>query len=178
MNSVQECAEISQKPIEKVEEMLVKLLKALKDQNDLLESELFAILGLLSLEKTDFAASKIQFMSAIDKNKYNRIAFLKFSELDPNQIDPVMYLEHIRFQLGENPLDIESALAFANYAQQLELYQVAADSFGYCSDLFKYLYPSEPLPSYVYLPWALNSYNTKRSPFKAIQIADQIREDF
>ena len=87
-----------------------------------------------------------------------------------------MYLDHLRLVLRENPMDIDAALAFAQYAEQLQLYEVAAGGYQYCADLFSYLYPSEPLPARIYLPWAISSYNTQRNKQKCLEIAQAIRQ--
>ena len=160
---------------EQREETLKTLLQSLGNRNDVLGSELSTMLGLLMVERADFNSAKIQFINAYSRNEYNRTAFDKISELSNGRIEPSLYLRQFRLQMGENPLDIEMALAFSNYAIQMELFQTATEGFKYCADLFEYLYPSQPLPSYIYSPWAFTSYNTKRNPHQAIQIADKVR---
>jgi hypothetical protein len=41
--------------------------------------------------------------------------------------------------------------------------------------LFAYLYPSEALPSDIYLPWAISCYNTPMNRQRCLQIADAVR---
>ncbi len=160
---------------EQREKMLLALLVQLRGKNDVLESELSTSVGLLSSEKADFDKAQSYFLIAIDKNKYNSLAFGKLSELAGEKINVASYLEHLRYQLGENPLDLQAALAFAGYAQQLELFQTAVDAYAYCLNLFEYLYPNEPLPQYIYLPWALSAYNSPRNPHKVFEIAQRVR---
>jgi len=161
---------------EQKEQILSELLRQFNKKNDPISSELATTLGLLSSEKADYESASGYFLTAINKNRYNQLAFEKFYELAAEQITAATYLGHLRYQLGANPLDLQRALAFAGYAQQYELFQTAADAYEYCSKLFKYLYPDEPLPQYIYLPLALCSYNTERNPHVAMQIANDIRQ--
>jgi hypothetical protein len=136
-------------------------------------------------EKADLEAAKSYLMQAYSSNKYNKLAFAKLAELMPEQIGPAIYLEHLRLTLREDPSDIEAAFAFAQYAEQLQLYETAEAAYEYCVELFTYLYPSEPLPARIYLPWAISSYNmqgprfagTQRNQSKCLQIANLIRQN-
>jgi len=162
---------------EEREKLLEEMLRNLGNKNVVLSSELAILLGLLKAEKADLRAATFYFMQAYKNNRYNRLAFAKLAELMPEQIGPEIYLERLRLALRENPLDIEVALTFAQYAERLELYETAVDVYEYCADLFGYLYPSEPLPSRIYLPWAISSYNTQQNQSKCLQIAERIRQD-
>ncbi|MDD5063130.1 MAG: hypothetical protein PHQ35_00010 [Phycisphaerae bacterium] len=161
---------------EQREQLLVNLLGSLGGKNACFDSELATLLGLLVAEKADTKAAQVYFLQAYNNNKYNRLAFAKLAELAPEQIAPPIYLEHLRLMLGENLFDMEAALAFAQYAERLQLYQTAAESYEYCAKLFNYLYPSQELPSHIYLPWTLNSYNTQRNQHNCLQIASQLRQ--
>jgi tetratricopeptide (TPR) repeat protein len=161
---------------EQREQLLGDLLKNLGGKNACFDSELATLLGLLVAEKADANAAQVYFMQAFNSNKYNKLAFAKLVELAPEQIAPAIYLEHLRLALGENPLDLEAALTFAQYAEQVQLYQTAADAYEYCAQLFSYLYPSQELPPHIYLPWMLNSYNTQRNQHNCLQIASQLRQ--
>lgn len=161
---------------EQREQLLEQLLQELGGRNAGLDSELATLLGLLMAERADTVAASFYLMQAFESNKYNKLAFEKLSELVGEQIKPVMYLEHLRLALGENPLDIESALAFAQYAEQLQLYETAADAYKYTIDLFQFLRPSQPLPDWLYLPWMISCYNTQRSQHRCLQIAEQLRQ--
>ena len=161
---------------EQREELLKGLLQNLGGKNKLLDSELATLLGLLAVEKTNAESAQSYFMQAFNDNKYNKLAFEKLTELTPEQITPAIYLEHLRLALGENPVSPEAALAFAQYAGRLQLYETAADAYQYCAQLHGFLHPSERLPSYIYLPWAISCYNTQFSQHKCLQIADQLRQ--
>ena len=161
---------------EEREKFLDDTLKTLGGKNIGMDSEMDTLLGLLNVEKSDFNSAQRWFMQAYDKNKYNTLAFEKLMELMPGQISPAMYLEHLRLELRKDPFNLERSLAFAEYAERLQLYDTAVDTYKYCSDLFDYLYPSQPLPSRIYLPWAISSYNTQRNQQKCLQIAESIRQ--
>ena len=161
---------------EQREQLLEDLLRNLGGKNACLDAELATLLGLLLVEKTDDPNAVNAFWFAYSENKYNKLAFAKLAELVPEQLTPAIYLEHLRLALGENPLDLETALTFAQYAEQLQLYQTVADTYEYSAGLFSYLYPSQQLPPYIYLPWMLSSYNTQRNQHRCLQIASQFRQ--
>ena len=161
---------------EQREKLLEELLKNPGSKNTALASELATLLGILKVEKTDLENAKFYLLQAYDKNKYNKLAFAKIAELLPEQVGPVMHLESLRWALDENPFDLRAALTFAQYAENLQLYQMSMGMYEYCVDLFKFLYPSEPLPSYIYTPWAISCYNTQRNRHKCLQIASQFRQ--
>jgi len=155
--------------------MLERLAAKIGNKNPAIDSELAASLGLLMLEKANLEPAKYYLVQAYTNNKYNRVAFAKLSELAPSEIGPASHLEHLRLVLRENPLDLNGALAFAGYAERLQLYGLAAPSYQYCAELFRYLYPSEPLPVHIYLPWAVSCYNTEQGLPICLQIAENIR---
>jgi hypothetical protein len=161
---------------EEREKTLEEMLNDLGDRNTVLGSELATLLGLLMTEKADLEAAKPYLMQAYYSNRYNKLAFAKLAELMPEQVGPTMYLEHLRLGLRENPLGMEAALAFAEYAERLELYETAAGAYGYCAELFEFLYQSEALPAQIYLPWAISSYNTQRSQHECLRIASDLRQ--
>jgi tetratricopeptide (TPR) repeat protein len=155
--------------------LLSRLIGRIGNRNAALDSEMETLLGMLMVEKADFATAKRYLVQAYTNNKYNKLAFAKLAELVPNEIGPGVYLERLRLAVREDPLDFNAALAFAQYAERLELYEVAASSYQYCAELFRYLYPSEPLPPHVYLPWAVTCYNTERGRPTCLQIAANVR---
>ena len=155
--------------------MLERVAAQIKDKNLAINSELATALGLLMLEKGDSDRAKFYLVQAYNNNKFNRTAFMKLVELVPNEIGPANHLEHLRLVVRENPLDLKEALRFAGYAEQLQLYDVAAPSYQYCAELFRYLYPSEQLPAHIYLPWASSCYNSQRGPQICLQIAENMR---
>ncbi|MCJ7777227.1 MAG: hypothetical protein MUP16_02790, partial [Sedimentisphaerales bacterium] len=161
---------------EQREKILEQLLMKLNGKNAALDSELDTRLGLLMLEKADPNSAESLFIEAYLNNKYNKVAFEKLTELVPNRVGPLFYLEHLLLLLRENPVDIETALAFAQHAEQLQLYDVAAAAYEYCAELFTYLYPTEVLSARIYIPWAISCYNTRTDQSKCLEIAEHIRQ--
>lgn len=155
--------------------MLERVAAQVKDKNLAINSELATALGLLMLEKGDSDRAKFYLVQAYNNNKFNRVAFARLMELAPNEIGPANHLEHLRLVVRENPLDLKEALRFAGYAEQLQLCDVAAPSYQYCAELFRYLYPSEQLPAHIYLPWASTCYNSQRGLQTCLQIAENMR---
>ena len=161
---------------EERERLLEQMIGTLGSKNTILSSELAGKLGLLKAEKADVEAARVYLLQAYKNNRYNKAAFAKLLELSPQDISPATYLERLRLALRENPADMDTAIAFAEYAEQLQLYDVAAAAYGYCVDLFGYLYPSGALPARIYLPWAISSYNSRKGISKCMDIAKRIRE--
>jgi len=161
---------------EQREQFLQFVLQNVAGRNAAFDSQLLTLLGSLKAETADDPNAAQFFMQAYQKNKYNKLAFSKLAELIGEQIDPATYLEQLRMVLGENPFNLDAAFAFAEYAEQLQLYNVASEAYQYCNELFAYLYPSRPLPQWLYLPWAMSSYNTLRDHYKCLQIAKDIRQ--
>jgi hypothetical protein len=155
--------------------LLETLVKQIGNRNPAIDSELAMLLAQLSLEKGEKDPAKFYLLQAYTNNKYNKAAFAKLAELAPNDIGPAVYLEHLRLILQENPLDINSAVAFAQYAERLQLYDLASQAYLFCAQLFQYLYPSEPLPPHIYLPWSITCYNSRQNQQICIQIAQTIR---
>jgi hypothetical protein len=161
---------------EEREAFLSEMLRNVGDKNKVLGSEMATLLGLLMDERPNTDAAIYYFLGAYQQNKYSKLAFAKLEELSPESITVGAYVEHLRLMLHENPLNLEYAMAFARYAEQTELYEVASGAYEYCANLFNYLYPSENIPAEIYLPWALSSYNTKRGYQKCLQIASDMRD--
>jgi len=158
------------------EKLLKRLGLAIANKNIILGSDLIARLGMLAAEKPDEKLAGYYLTQAYKNNKFNTTAFTKLAELFPDKLGPEYYLEHLRLALQENPADIDSALKLGQYAERLELYETAADTYQYCADLFYYLYPSDPLPATIYIPWAISSYNTEKDQPKCLQIANLVRQ--
>jgi hypothetical protein len=160
---------------EERERLLEQLMQTLGGKNPILGSELATMLGILKAEKADMEAATFYLLQAYRSNRYNKIAFNKLVEAAPDQISPVVYLERLRLALRENPSDIDGALAFAEYAEQLQLYETATAAYHYCADLFDYLYPNKALPARIYLPWAISAYNARETQSQCMKIAERIR---
>jgi hypothetical protein len=162
---------------EEREILLEGMLKNMAGKNAFLDSELATSLGMLMAETTDSNSAQKYLIQAYYNNKYNKQAFAQLAELMTEQISPAMYLEYLRLRLDQNPIDLEAALGFAQYAEQLQLYETAVGAYEYCEELFGFLYPLQPLPASIYLPWAISCYNTQRNQHKCLQIAERLRQD-
>jgi tetratricopeptide (TPR) repeat protein len=163
---------------EQRERALEQLRSGIGGKNAAVDSELATLLGMLMVEKADFNAALSLFVRAYLNDRYNELAFAKLVELAPEKVSPAIYFEHLRLMLRENPLDIEAALAFAQYAESAHsghLYEIASAAYQYCVDLFTYLYPNEPLPPDIYLPWIISNYNTEQNRSRCLQIAELVR---
>jgi hypothetical protein len=170
---------------EQRERIVGNMLAEFGGKNAVLDSELATLLAFLMVEKADFNTAQSLLVRAYLNNKYNKLAFAKLVELAPEKVSPAVYFEHLRLMLRENPLDIEAALAFAQYAESARggyLYEVAADAYKYCVDLFDYLYPNKALrkeslglPPDIYLPWIISNYNTEQNRGRCLQIAERVR---
>ncbi|MBN2314607.1 MAG: hypothetical protein JXM79_11810 [Sedimentisphaerales bacterium] len=160
---------------EERERLLEQLLGTLGNKNNILGSEIATMLGVLKAEKSDMEAATYYLIQAYRSNRYNKTAFAKLVEAAPDQISPAVYLERLRLALRENPSDIDIAIAFAEYAEKLQLYETAAGIYQYCADLFDYLFPNEVLPTRIYLPWAISSYNSRQDQSQCLRIAERIR---
>ncbi|MGB2866637.1 MAG: hypothetical protein WBC05_25120, partial [Sedimentisphaerales bacterium] len=88
-----------------------------------------------------------------------------------------LHLERLRLAIRENPSEIEVAIAFAQQAEHLQLYETSATAYKYCADLFGYLYPSEALPARIYLSWAISSYNSRQNQSQCLEIAKRVRQE-
>jgi hypothetical protein len=161
--------------VEDRKKLLEELAVKLAGKNAAVDSELATQLGFLMGQKGDVDTARFYLIRAYMSNEYNKIAFAKLAQIAPGDIGPGVYLEHLRLVLRENPLNLDAALNFAQYAQQLQLYDLAALSYEYGAELYRYLYPAELLPARIYLPWAISSYNTKRGQPVTIQIAKNVR---
>ncbi|UCD51097.1 MAG: hypothetical protein JSW27_00395 [Phycisphaerales bacterium] len=159
------------------EDMLAQLARTIGNRNAAVDSDLATLLGRQMVEKGDARAARFYFLQAYKSNKYNPIAFAKLAELAPNEIGPAAYLEHLRLLVRENPLDMDAVLNLAQYAERLELYDVAAGTFHCEARLFRYLQPTEPLPSAIYLPWAIACYNSPRHQQVCVEIAAGVRSE-
>ncbi len=160
---------------EEKERLLEELLDDLGNKNVILGSELATMLGSLMAEKSNMDAAGFYFAQAYKNNKFNDVAFGKLAELYPDKLGPELFLERLRLVLREDPTSISAAMDLAKYAERLELYDIAAQMYDYSAGLFGYLYPTENIPSSIYLPWAISAYNTKAGQSKCLQIAEIVR---
>ncbi|MFC1762233.1 tetratricopeptide repeat protein [Planctomycetota bacterium] len=158
------------------EGLLQQLQQRIGAESPRLNSELLTHLGLLAKERSGQRGAYSYFLQAYKQDKYNKLAFNQLAELAPDQISASTTLEHLRLALGQNPLDLDSAMALAQYVERLQLFDIAAGSYAYCVDLYEYLYGNEPLPGHIYIPWAVSSYNSTRNLEQVIRITDKVRK--
>lgn len=159
------------------EKVLSELLMIVGQRNSVLSSNLFTMLGLLMAEKPDKEAAQFYLTQAYKANKFNRVAFWKFAELFPENVRSDNYLGHFRLALVEDPSSIEAALGMGESAEEIGLYNIAAGAYQYAADLFRYLYPSDPLPSSIYIPWAISCYNTQDKLVQCMEIRNMVRQE-
>lgn len=159
------------------EKVLSELLMIVGQRNQVLSSELFTMLGLLMAEKPDNDAAKFYLTQAYKTNKYNKAAFWKYAEMFPDNVRADNYLGHFRLALYEDPSSIEMAVGMGSYAEEAGLYDTAAAAYQYSADLFRYLYPSDPLPASIYIPWAISCYNTEDNLPKCMEILHIVRQE-
>lgn len=160
------------------EQMLMRLFNISRRDNAVLASELATELGQLAVEKGDAESAKANYAEAYNYNNYNMLAFEKYNELlikEGMVLGPAAYAMDLRFAMDINPLDIDTVYAFADYCENAGAYSVAAEAYEYTAAMFKYLSPQEALPPSIYLPWAMNSYNTPMLESKCLDIARQVR---
>jgi HEAT repeats len=158
------------------ETLLRRMIQDIGKSNLSVRSELATLLGLLFVEKADNADAFKAMAMAYNWNKYNQLAFEKLVELAPDQINPVLNLEYLRFKLRKNPLDLGVAIALAQYSQKTQLYDTAAGNYQYCADLFQFLYPGQNVPTAIYIDWMTCCYNAPRGKPKCLQLAEQFRK--
>jgi len=157
------------------EAVLSKLLNNMGNKNDTFASELATQLALLAGEKADLQSEVSLLSQAYRANYYNKLAFAKLNELAPQAITPTAYLRNLRFAMTENPFSLDNCLKFAQTAESLGLYKLAAQAYQYAAELFAYLYPSQPLAASIYLPWTIACYNDNSMQHKCLEIAETVK---
>ncbi len=162
---------------EERERLLEQMVGTVGSKNTILGSELTSRLGLLKAEKADIEAARFYLLQAYKNDRYNKAAFTRLLEISPKDISPAIYFERMRLAVRENPTDMDAAIAFAEYAEKLQLYETASAAYQYCVDLYGYLYPSQALPARIYLPWALSTYNTRQGQARCLDIVQRVRQE-
>ena len=160
---------------EERENLLVELLTRLGGKNNYFASDLATQLGLLMAEKPDIGGANYYLMQAYNANKFNKLAFTKILSLSVEPLDRVVILIYLRNMMIVNPLDFEAAFNFAQMAESLMLYSIAADGYQYCADLLAYLKADQPLPRSVYLPWLQSCYNVGGNQNRFRDVIDKVR---
>jgi len=150
---------------EQRQELLKNLLGRYQKKNIMFASDLLTQLGLLTAETGDAVEAQTYLARAFALNKYNRLAFAKLAELADSggqSLPDIVYLQNLRFAVRANPLDITSALRFAQYMEVLGLYDTASAAYKYCVDLLKYFNGPKAVGLNIYRPWLFNCYNVRR----------------
>ncbi|MBL7106490.1 MAG: hypothetical protein ISS77_02625 [Phycisphaerae bacterium] len=158
------------------EDALKRLAIQIGGENNWLNSDIMAMLGLLSYEKGDLDSASGYFLKSYDLNSYNLRAFEKILELAGDQVPDISILQYLRNRLRMNPYDLQNGLEFSRGCEKSGLFELAAESYGYCADLYNYLEPDKNLIAGIYLPWSISCYNTERSKYKCVEIAQKIRK--
>jgi tetratricopeptide (TPR) repeat protein len=156
--------------------LLEQMTTFFANKNPVFSSYLTTKLGLQKIQDNAPEEAEKYFRQACSYDKYNTFAFNRLAELVPQKIEPAEYLEHLRLQLSANPVDIQTILTFCQNLEKMQLYDTAADAYEYCVNLFTYLYPSDPLPADVYIPWSICCYNSRKKQSKCLEIAEIIRK--
>jgi len=161
------------------EEILAALLVAVAEANPLLRSDLETRLAFLAAERADDETASTYLLSAYEKNPYNQTTFEKLQDVAGRMgqsVRPQMLVRHWRLAIQLDPLSLRAALTLARAAEQQGLYDVAAEAYRYAADVFAFLYPDQPLPPSIYIPWALSCYNAPRRRDQSLQIAARVRQ--
>ena len=158
------------------EQLLNRLIRDVGESNPAIRSDFATALGLMFAERADDPNAARTLAIAYSWNRYNQLAYEKLIELVPEQISPVSNLEYLRFKIRSNPLDIDSAVAYAQYARKIGLYDIAAGAYQYSADLFNFLFPGRPVPTVLYTEWITCLYNSPRNRPKCLQLAEDFRK--
>ncbi len=165
----------TESPAEK-QALLEQMIRLFENKNPAITSQLLTNFGMLKLQANSAVEAEKYFRQAYQINKYNKIAFSRLYELSPSKISPAEYIERLRLDLRENPIDLKTVLAFCQSLEQFQLYDSAAMAYQYSFDLFAYLYPTENIPADIYVPWSINCYNSQKHQSKCLEIAEFVRK--
>ncbi|MGA2094312.1 MAG: hypothetical protein ABSH16_13060, partial [Sedimentisphaerales bacterium] len=158
------------------EQLLSRLIRDIGESNPAIRSNLATELGLMYAERADDPNAARTLAIAYSWNRYNQLAYEKLVELVPEQISPVSNLEYLRFKVRANPLDIDAAISYAQYARKIGLYDIAAGSYQYSADLFNFLFPGRQAPTVLYIEWMTSLYNSPRNRPRCLQLAEEFRK--
>ncbi len=161
---------------EEREAVLNLLMNQVGARNDIFFSEMATEMGFLYVEKADFKTALRFFNAAYSRNPYNNLAFRKILELSDGQVNEIAVAAHHRFMLANNPLSLEAAMSYANYAYSLGLYTESYQGWKYYVELFKYLNPDSELPKQIYVPWSISALRADNLT-RCLQIATRYRQE-
>ena len=160
------------------EELLLKLVGYFQEKNQPFTSALTTYLGLLRIESGDLATARDFLLGALRLDPYNRQAFADFLEMDSHAEqapDPAPIALQFRRFMTANPYDLNAAVIFANYLHDHTVYDLAAEAYAYCADLYHYLEGQKPLPSDIYRPWLFCCLRSEKKVNECHAIAQQVR---
>jgi hypothetical protein len=166
---------------EERQEVLSALLSKVGVRNAMLSSDLSTRLALLTAETGDFSRTseaRTYFKSAVRDDRYNSVAFSGLDEIyaeSGEAMQPSVYARHLRLLMTSNPMDIGSALRFADYAENIGMHDVASQAYEYIMKLHKHLNGNQAFDSSIYIPWALSSYHSKFHQGKCLEILNAAR---
>lgn len=157
------------------EDFLGRLIGTYAGKNPAVVSELAAHLAMLETERADTTAAFQRLQYAYSLNPYNTLAFSKMAEMSRDSLSPGLLTVQLRRMVELNPLDLQAARAYADMLRQVQLYESAAQAYQYCADLYAYLYPGQPVPSELYLPWSLCAFQSEKTANQCLVLAEQAR---
>jgi hypothetical protein len=166
---------------EERQKVLSALLSKAGVRNAMLSSDLSTRLALLAAETGDFSRTseaRTYFKSAVLDDRYNSQAFSGLDEIYAEAgeaMQPSVYARHLRLFMTSNPMDIGSALRFADYAENIGMHDVASQAYEYIMKLHKHLNGNQAFDSSIYIPWALSSYHSKFHQGKCLEILNAAR---
>lgn len=161
------------------EELLQKLIGQYAFLNPVFGSDLITQLGLLTVEKSDMEGAAYNFMSAYAINPYNQLAFSKLWELTAGtEAAPPesVLIKQMRVALTMNPYDLDAAVRYAGALMHYQLYEIASDAFAYAAQVYRFLYPNQPMPDDIVHGWLLSCYRSERMGTKCLEVADAYRD--
>lgn len=161
------------------EVLLQKLHQKYASLNPVFGSDVATQLGLLAVEKSDVPSAANAFMSGYLLNPYNQLAFSKFWELTAGTEaapPPSAQIVQMRAVLTVDPYDLDAAVRYADALMHFQLYETAADAYGYAAEVYQFVYPAQQVPDAIVHGWLLSCYRSDRMETKCLEVADTYRD--
>jgi len=160
------------------EVLLQKLYQKYASLNPVFGSDLATQLGFLAVEKSDMPSAANAFMSGYALNPYNQLAFSKYWELTAGTDagpPPSVQMVQMRAVLTIDPYDLDSAVRYADALMHFQMYETAADAYGYAAQVYQFLYPAQQVPDDIIHGWLLSCYHSDRMETKCLEVAETYR---
>lgn len=160
------------------EELLSRLIYYFQEKNPPLVSRMLTYLSLLTVERGDFTTAQNLLLRAIQADPYNRQAFTNYMDLaarGTEGVNPAAVAIQYRRALTANPYDLSAAVIYADYLRRYGVYDLAAEAYEYCAELFKYLDSSAVLPEQIFRPWILVCLQSEAQVSECERIARLVR---